>query len=87
MSTYYDVLQLPKNASPEQIKKQYRKMSLEHHPDRVNGNEEMFKKISEAYEHLSDDNNRRAYDQSLNPSMNLFDVIFGNPDVQNLHLC
>jgi DnaJ-class molecular chaperone len=82
MSTYYDVLQLPKNASFEQIKKQYRKMSLEHHPDRVNGNEEMFKKISEAYEHLSDENNRRIYDQSLNPSMNLFDVIFGNPDVQ-----
>ena len=80
--SYYDVLQLPKNASSEQIKKQYRKMSLEHHPDRANGNEEMFKKISEAYEHLSDDNNRRAYDQSLNPAMNLFDVIFGNPDVQ-----
>ena len=42
----------------------------------------MFKKISEAYEHLSDENNRRTYDQSLNPSMNLFDVIFVNPDVQ-----
>ena len=80
--SYYDVLQLPKNASFEQIKKQYRKMSLEHHPDRANGNEEMFKKISEAYEHLSDENNRRSYDQSLNPAMNLFDVIFGNPDVQ-----
>jgi DnaJ-class molecular chaperone len=82
MSTYYDVLNLPKNASFDQIKKQYRKLSLEHHPDRANGNEEMFKKISEAYEHLSDETNRRVYDQSLNPAMNLFDVIFGNPDVQ-----
>lgn len=82
MSTYYDILQLPKNASFDQIKKQYRKLSLEHHPDRVNGNEEMFKKISEAYEHLSDESNRRSYDQTLNPAMNLFDVIFGNPDVQ-----
>jgi len=83
MSTHYDTLQLPKNASFEQIKKQYRKMSLEHHPDRVGGNAEMFKKISEAYEHLSDENNRRTYDMSLNPPMNLFDVLFGgNPDMQ-----
>jgi len=81
MSTYYDVLQLPKNATPEQIKKQYRKLSLEHHPDRNSGNEEMFKKISEAYQELSDETNRRNYDQSLNPSMNLFDVLFGNQDV------
>lgn len=83
MSTFYDVLQLPKNATPEQIKKQYRKLSLEHHPDRHNGNEEMFKKISEAYQQLSDESSRRSYDQSLNPSMNLFDVLFGgNQDAQ-----
>lgn len=84
MSTYYDTLGLPKNASFEQIKKQYRKLSLEHHPDRHNGNEEMFKKISEAYQHLSDEGNRKMYDQSLNPAMNLFDVIFGGN--QDIHM-
>lgn len=82
MSTHYDTLGIPKNATPEQIKKQYRKLSLEHHPDRCNGNEEMFKKISEAYQQLSDDGNRKMYDQSLNPPMNLFDALFGgNPEV------
>jgi DnaJ-class molecular chaperone len=82
MSTHYDTLNLPKNASFEQIKKQYRKLSLEHHPDRCNGNEEMFKKISEAYQQLSDEGNRKMYDQSLNPPMNLFDALFGgNPEM------
>ena len=75
MSTHYETLGLPKNATPEQIKRQYRKLSLEYHPDRNNGNEEMFKKISEAYQHLSDEGNRKMYDQSLNPGINLFDVI------------
>ena len=79
--THYDTLQLPKNASQEQIKKQYRKLSLEHHPDR-NGDQEIFKTISEAYQQLSDEKSRKAYDQSLNPQQNLFDVIFGNPDIQ-----
>jgi DnaJ-class molecular chaperone len=87
--THYDTLQLPKNASSEQIKKQYRKLSLEHHPDR-NGDQEMFKTISEAYQQLSDEKSRKAYDNSLNPKHNLFDVIFGNaefghPDIQMFH--
>jgi DnaJ family protein A protein 2 len=78
METYYDILQVPKNASFDQIKKQYRKLSLEHHPDR-NGNAEMFKQINEAYQNLSDDNKRRAYDQSINPmsAPNIFDMLFG----------
>jgi len=78
MENFYDILQVPKNASFDQIKKQYRKLSLEHHPDR-NGDAEKFKKINEAYQHLSDDNNRRAYDQSINPMAppNIFDMLFG----------
>jgi DnaJ-class molecular chaperone len=83
MSTHYDTLQLPKNASFDQIKKQYRKLSLEYHPDRQGGNSEMFQKINEAYQQLSDESSRRMYDQTLNPAINLFDVIFGgNPDLQ-----
>jgi len=78
METLYDILQVPKNASFDQIKKQYRKLSLEHHPDR-NGNAETFKKINEAYQQLSDENNRRAYDQSLNPlpPPNILEMLFG----------
>jgi len=50
---YYSVLGLPRNATPEQIKKQFRKLSLETHPDRPNGNEDRFKEINEAYEALT----------------------------------
>jgi DnaJ-class molecular chaperone len=50
---YFGILQLPRNASPEQIKKQFRKLSLETHPDRPNGNAERFQEINEAYEKLT----------------------------------
>jgi DnaJ-class molecular chaperone len=77
MTTFYDVLQVPQNASFDQIKKQYRKLSLEHHPDR-GGDAEIFKKINEAYETLSDENNRRGYDQRMNPisAPNIFEMLF-----------
>ena len=55
---YYAVLGLPKNASQEQIKKQYRKLSLECHPDRPGGNANKFKELNEAYETLSDESKR-----------------------------
>ena len=45
MSDFYSVLGINKNASQEEIKKSYRKKSLECHPDRPNGNSDMFKKI------------------------------------------
>ena len=59
---YYRVLGVNKNASPNEIKKAYRTLSMKHHPDRPTGNEEEFKKINEAYEVLSDDNKKRTYD-------------------------
>lgn len=61
---YYDILQVDKNASSEEIKKQYRKMAKDFHPDR-GGDEVKFKEINEAYEVLSDPQKRNAYD---NPS-------------------
>ena len=42
---YYAILGIPKNASPELVKKQYRKLSLEFHPDRPGGNANKFKEI------------------------------------------
>jgi curved DNA-binding protein len=64
---YYKILGLEKNASLDDIKKAYRKLALKHHPDRNPADkkkaEEQFKKISEAYAVLSDDDKRRQYDQ------------------------
>lgn len=63
--TYYDILGVNKNASQEEIKKSYRTLSMKFHPDRNNGSEEStekFKKVSSAYEALSDESSRRNYD-------------------------
>lgn len=58
----YDKLNVSRDASKQEITKAYRKLSLDHHPDRPNGNEEKFKDISHAYEILSDDEKRERYD-------------------------
>jgi DnaJ-class molecular chaperone len=66
---YYQVLEVDKDASLKDIKKGYRRLALEHHPDRNRGNEKeaeiMFRDISEAYEVLSDKDSRREYDRSF----------------------
>ena len=63
---YYDVLGVNRDATEEEIKKSYRKLAMKHHPDRNPDNpkaEEQFKEAKEAYEMLSDDQKRAAYDQ------------------------
>lgn len=59
---YYEVLDLDKSATQEDIKKAYRKKALEHHPDK-GGDENLFKEIAEAYEILSDPNKKENYDK------------------------
>jgi len=59
---YYDALGLTSSSSPADIKKAYRKMALQEHPDK-GGDPEKFKKINEAYAVLSDDQKRAAYDR------------------------
>lgn len=62
---YYDRLGVSKDASQDEIKRAYRKMSKKYHPD-INkdpGAEEKYKEVQEAYETLSDDQKRAAYDQ------------------------
>jgi molecular chaperone DnaJ len=63
---YYEVLEVSKTATPEEIKKAYRKKAIQYHPDKNPGDkaaEEKFKEAAEAYEVLSDENKRSRYDQ------------------------
>jgi len=63
---YYEVLGISKSATPDELKKAYRKLAMQYHPDRNPDNKESaekFKEICEAYEVLSDADKRQRYDQ------------------------
>jgi molecular chaperone DnaJ len=66
MADYYDLLDVPRTADTEEIKKAYRKLALKYHPDRNEGSkeaEERFKEVTEAYEVLRDPEKRSVYDR------------------------
>lgn len=66
MRDYYDILGVDRNASPDEVKRAYRKMALQYHPDRNPDDteaEQKFKEAAEAYEVLSDPQKRQRYDR------------------------
>jgi len=81
---YYEILSVPKNASDAAIKKAYRKLAMQYHPDRNPGKEkwanEKFKEINEAYGVLGDPQKRKQYDQ-FGTVGNIGDI-FGSPSTR-----
>lgn len=68
MKDYYYFLGIPQNASAEDIKKAYRKLSLKYHPDKNENDDyfsDRFKEVKEAYETLTNPERKRIYDQNL----------------------
>jgi len=90
---YYEVLGVRRNAGPEELKRAYRKLAMQYHPDRNNGDktaEDRFKEVGEAYAVLSDPERRHRYDSfghaaegmpdmgfSFDSAFDLFDMFFG----------
>ena len=71
MENYYETIGVAENATQEEIKKAYKKKAILHHPDK-GGDEEMFKKISVAFDTIGDENKRSQYDnQRRNPFANM----------------
>ena len=60
---YYEILGVGKSASADEIKKAYRRLAVQYHPDKQGGSEEKFKEVNEAYEVLKDTEKRKRYDQ------------------------
>ena len=63
MKDPYKSLGVNKGATENEVKKAYRKLAKEYHPDKSSGNEERFKEIADAYETLSDPKKKAQYDQ------------------------
>jgi DnaJ-class molecular chaperone len=74
LETFYDILGVNDTATQDEIKKAYRKKAIESHPDK-GGNEDTFKKISEAYDTLGDPEKRAAHD---NPQPQMGGFPFNN---------
>jgi len=59
---YYELLGVSESATAEEIKKAFKKLAVQHHPDKKGGNKEKFQEINEAYQTLGDEQKRQQYD-------------------------
>ena len=91
MKNYYEELEVSRHASSEVINKAYKTLAKKYHPDSTKENkelaEERFKKISEAYETLSDSEKKKKYDEQLNITEPIIDInkYFELNDVNQYH--
>ena len=88
MADYYEILEIPRTASADEIKKAYRKKALQYHPDKNPGDpeaEKRFKEISEAYEVLSDEKKRQAYDRYGKEGLGAAGMGAGGGGFQDFH--
>lgn len=76
---YYEVLGVGKSASADEIKKAFRRLAVQHHPDKEGGDETRFKEINEAYEVLKDESKRKRYDQFGHAGIGSSAASDGNP--------
>ena len=78
---YYEILGVSKNATENELKKQYRSLSYKYHPDRNPTGSEQMQKVNEAYETLKDPIKKQEYDMSfINPLDILFEKMFRTKD-------
>lgn len=82
-ASYYDVLGVSEQATQEEIKKAYRKLAVEHHPDK-GGDENRFKEIANAYGVLGDEGKRKQYDQQKNNPFADFNGGGGGPSMDDI---
>lgn len=92
MANAYETLGVPKGASDEEIKRAYRKLAAQHHPDKQGGNTAKFQEIQSAYDTLSDPVKRQQHDNPnpfqhfghQGPNGNHFEFHFGGPGPEDL---